>query len=178
MFQTFLPDIAGHGTLLPFRRLFALLLTAVLAFAAAQAGAQNTAQGAITINGKKTEFKHAYAFPVLESVNIKTRVMLTDKPLSPKALTDQNARLLEIQKEQVQTLTFAFGEKEKFLSVSFKIEPLGGSAATSKLKAENTSLTDKVFKGRVFTEGQENFSKDVFAYDFRFDAGVFTATRY
>jgi hypothetical protein len=159
------------------QRLFLSFLVLSMAVAALHASAQNSAQGTITVNGKKTELKHAYAFPI-QSGSLKMRLLVSDQPLSTKALADHIARILELRANKVQTLIFSFGDKNQLLGVQFAVPPLEGSWSHGDLKSEGTNLTDKAFKGRVYAVGTQTFVKETFAFDVRFDAGVFAATKY
>lgn len=159
------------------RRLVLSFIVLSLAVAALQASAQDTAQGVITVNGKKTELKHAYLFPI-QSGSLKMRLLVSDKPLTAKALGDHTARILELRANNVHTLVFAFGDNDRLLGVQFAVPPLEGSWSHGDLKAENTSRTEKAFKGRIYSVGTQTFFKETFTFDVRFDAGIFAATKY
>jgi hypothetical protein len=140
--------------------------------------AQNTAQGAITINGKKTELKHAYVFPDKESMSVKARLLLTDQALTPKALTSDMARILEIREKKIQTVQFSFGDKNQLLGGKFDTPPLDNvNHSSGRLKAELTSVNEKSWKGRVFTDGEDTMFKDKVSFDFRFDASTHNSNK-
>jgi hypothetical protein len=140
--------------------------------------AQNTAQGAITINGKKTELKYAYVFPDPNATVVKARLLFTDQALSAKALANDNERFLELQQKKMQTIQFNFGEKNQLHSAKFDVQPLDGvNRSHPILKAELSSTTDKGWKGRVFTDGEDTMFKDKVSFDFRFDANVYVSSK-
>lgn len=152
-----------------------------LASVAMFVNAQSTPQGSITMDGKKMEFKHVYAFATATQTEKKreTRLPLTDKPLSPLAMALSIARHQELY-DKVQSIEFTFDDKGKLAHGDFRLFELTTSGISYGWKAEVASLTDTVFKGRVYSAAPEEMSRGSgkkFFYDFRFDAAIIAATK-
>ena len=158
----------------------ALATTVVVAFASglSLALAQNSAQGGITVNGVKTELRYAYAFtqPALSSKKPETTLVLADKPLSPKAVTDTFERMSARNRDGVKTLEFTFDDSKTLTSVQFSIDPMNGGGYSTSYKVAMEAFTDKALKGRTYTDGEQTMFKDRFSFDVRFDV-VMTVPR-
>ncbi len=137
----------------------------------AQSTTSNTASGSITLNGNKTEFKHAYTVvkPSLADNKLETILTLTDKPLSAKALSDSSARASEMRSNSVQALELTLDTDKKIRSVDFNVGALKGGANTSDYRAEVSRSTATTFAGRVTSGGEQKEFKNTFGFDVRFD---------
>ena len=137
----------------------------------AQSTTSNTASGSITLNGNKTEFKHAYTVvkPSLADNKLETILTLTDKPLSAKALSDSSARASEMRSNSVQALELTLDTDKKIRSVDFNVGALKGGANTSDYRAEVSRSTATAFAGRVTSGGEQKEFKNTFGFDVRFD---------
>ncbi len=136
-----------------------------------QGFAQNTASGSITVNGNKTELTHAYTL-VTTSVTdkaVQTILMITDKPLSAKAIGDSFVRASETRSNNVQVLQLTLDGDKKIRSVDFSVGSLKGGANTSDYKAEVARFTSTAFAGRVTSGGEQKEFKNTFGFDVRFD---------
>lgn len=155
----------------------AVILVSHLAQAVAQTGAANAARGSIVINGKATEFRHAYAFAgkTLSDQKRETTLIVTDKPLSPKAVTDKFARMREARTNAVQHLEFSFDENNKLTSLMFGVEPMGGGGFSSSYRIDVEALTDNAFKGRAYVDEEREMFGNRFKFDIRFDAAFIVA---
>ena len=153
-------------------RRFAAVLS--LSFLSVQTFAQNTASGSITLNGSKTEFKHAYTVvkPSLADNKSETILTLTDKPLSAKALSDSSARSSEMRSNNTQMLELTLDADKKIRSVDFSVGTLKGGANTSDYKAEVSRFTPTAFVGRVTSGGEQKEFKNTFGFDVRFDTAM------
>ena len=153
----------------------ALSLGLLSAQALAQSPAPgNMASGSITVNGNKTEFKHAYTVvkPSLADNKSETILTLTDKPLSAKALSDSSARSSEMRSNSIQILELTLDADKKIRSVDFSVGTLKGGANTSDYKAEVSRFTATAFAGRVHSGGEQKEFKNVFSFDLRFDTAM------
>ena len=140
-------------------------------FAAAETPAQNTAQGSIAFNGNKAELRHAYTF-VGGSLADKKREMfliVTDKPLSPKAVIDEFERMREASSNNVQMLELKFDDGRQLNAVNFRVGAKTGGGNASSYKVDIERLTETSFKGRVHSDGEQKAFKDVHSFDVRFD---------
>lgn len=139
-----------------------------------QTSAQNTASGSITVNGIKTEFKHAYTIikPSLADNKSDTILTLTDKPLSAKALSDSFARSSETRSNDVQVLELTLDASKKIRAVDFSVGILKGGANTSDYKTEVSRFTPTAFAGRVTSGGEQKEFKNTFGFDVRFDTAL------
>ena len=153
-------------------RRFAAVLS--LSFLSVQTFAQNTASGSITLNGSKTEFKHAYTVvkPSLADNKSETILTLTDKPLSAKALSDSSTRSSEMRSNNTQMLELTLDADKKIRSVDFSVGTLKGGANTSDYKAEVSRFTPTAFVGRVTSGGEQKEFKNTFGFDVRFDTAM------
>ena len=146
----------------------------LLSFSSMQTFAQNTASGNITLNGNKTEFKHAYTVvkPSLADNKLETILTLTDKPLSAKALSDSAARSSEMRSSNIQMLELTLDADKKIRSVNFSVGTLKGGANTSDYKAEVSRFTPTAFVGRITSGGEQKEFKNTFGFDVRFDTAM------
>ena len=152
-----------------FAAVLSLGLLSTQAFA--QNAASNTETGSITVNGNKTEFKHAYTVvkPSLAYNKPETILTLTDKPLSAKAVSDSSARSSETRSNDVQVLELTLDADKKIRSVDFRACTLKGGGNTSDYKAEVSRFTPTAFVGRVTSGGEQKEFKNTFGFDVRFD---------
>lgn len=162
--------------MISFQRLHVVAALAVLivSFFASSAIAQNTAQGGVIINGAKTEFAYAYAYTAksLHDKKPETKLILSDKALSPKAVTDTFELMKVKRTDGIKTLEFTFDERKELTSVQFSVDPMNGGGSSSAYKAKLDALDAKVMKGRVYTEGEQTMFKDRYSFDVRFDLAM------
>ncbi len=152
----------------------ALCFTFASLFAKAETPAQNTAQGSITFNGNQAELKHAYTF-VGDSLADKKREMfliVTDKPLSPKAVIDEFERMREASSNNVQMLELKFDDDRQLTAVNFRVGAKTGGGNASAYKVDIERLTETIFKGRIHSDGEQKVFKDVHSFDVRFDTMI------
>ena len=152
----------------------AFTLLAALAVLPTLVFAQNTAQGSISINGAKTEFKFAYAFTSasLSDKKPETKLILADKALSPKAVTDPFERMRAGSRDGLKTLEFTLDDSGKLTSVQFSVEPMNGGGYSTAYKLDIEAFTDKTMKGRAYTDGEQTMFKDRYSFDVRFDVAM------
>jgi len=150
-----------------------VLIAAQLSPAFAQSDAPN-ATGGITINGKTTDLPYAYAFAgqSLSSRKPETTLILANKPLSAKSVTDKFARMREARTNGLQRLEFTFDETRTLTSLQFEIEPMGGGGFSTSYKVDVDTFDDTRFKGRAYVEAEQKMFGNVYQFDVRFDAAM------
>ena len=146
----------------------------VTGFFLSSAIAQNTAQGSIVVNGTKTELAYAYAFTAnsLHDKKPETKLILSDKALSSKAVTDTFELMKVKRTDGVKLLEFTFDERKELTSLQFSVDPMNGGGFSSAYKVKLDSFDNKVMKGRVYTEGEQTMFKDRYSFDVRFDLAM------
>ncbi len=132
------------------------------------AAAQNTVQGSITVNGKKTEFRHAYAYTRPPGVKdmVKTTLILSDKPLPAAAVTDSMERMTAQQQGGIKLLEVGFNDNKDIVSFNPEVDALKGSRINSAHKAKLDTFSDQALKGRLFTESELQIRNAPGAYSF------------
>jgi hypothetical protein len=154
-----------------------LLSAALLPLGAA---AQNTVQGSITVNGKKTEFLHAYAFTRPTGVKdmVKTTLILTDKPLPAAAVTDKLERMTAQERSGIKLLEVGFNDGKDIVSFNPEVDALKGSRINSAHKATLDTFSDQALKGRLFTESELQIrnAPGTYSFDVQFNVAM-TAPR-
>lgn len=136
-------------------------LVLALAFTASHASAQNTAQGTIAVDGKKTEFRYAYAskVPSRRTGKLETFLILTDKPLSAKAISNETERGSVVEKEGIGLIEIKLDETKDVVSTYFDVASLKGDVMSRSLKLSFDSFTDKVLQGRFYSEREDRAFK-------------------
>jgi hypothetical protein len=167
-------------TLLPDRMFIklALGLTTAASFltasnaANAQDIAPNTAQGSITVNGKKTEFRHAYAVTrtSLSSKKLETMLVISDKPVAPNAVADDTERMRAQQRDDLKMIEIKFDDGKTVVGTNFEVTPVTVSAFSTEFKMTVESFTDKELKGRFNSARDHKFRDNTYSFDARFNA--------
>lgn len=150
-----------------------LVLLCFTSAVGAQALPTGTARGAIVIDGKATELRHAYALATtsLSERKPETILILADKALSSKALTDTFARMSEARENDVKRLEFTLDEKQVITSLQFAIEPLSGGGFSSSWRLALDKAGGKpTWSGRVSTEGELKLFDNRYQFDVQFNA--------
>jgi hypothetical protein len=139
----------------------------------ASATAQNAAQGSITVNGVRTELGYAYAYTAtsLHDKKPETRLILADKALPAKAVTDTFERM-RAQRDGVKTLEFTFAGDKSLSSVQFAVDSMNGGGSSTAYKAALDALDARGMKGRVYTDGEQTMFRDRYSFDVRFDVAM------
>ncbi len=162
---------------MPLRRL-AFIALLVLSMIIPIATAQNSAVGSITVNGKKTEFSHAYAFSRPAGVKdmVKTTLILADKPLPAAAVTDSMERSTARKLGDIKMLVVGFNDEKDIVSFSPDVDALSGSRISSAHKATLETFSDQTLKGRLFTasEQQIRIAPGTYSFDVQFNVAMTT----
>ncbi|TAG46744.1 MAG: hypothetical protein EAZ30_11925 [Betaproteobacteria bacterium] len=153
-----------------FTALTALMMTASMAHA------QASATGSITVNGKKTELKHAYAFTRGAGVKdmVKTTLILADKPLPAAAVTDSMERSTARKLGDIKMLVVGFNDEKDIVSFSHDIGEFSGSRVSSAHKVTFDTFSDQALKGRLFTSGEQPIrtTPGTYSFDVQFNAAM------
>jgi hypothetical protein len=147
---------------------------ALSAIAAAQDIAPGTAQGSITINGKKTEFRHAYAVTRLSLSNKKpeTVLIISDKPLAANAVTDDVERMKVQSRDNPKMIEIKFDDRKTLTGTNFEVVPLVVSVSSTEFKMNVESFTDKALKGRFNSVIDHKMRDNTYSFDVRFNAAM------
>ena len=142
---------------------FMVIATAFTASAAAvaQGIAPNTAQGSIAVNGKKTEFRHAYAITQtsLSSKKLVTVLIISDKPVALNAVADDTKRM-RAQRDDLKMIEIKFDDRKTVVGTNFEVAPVGVSAFSTEFKMNVESFTEKELKGRFNSAREHKWLKD------------------
>ncbi|TAG03152.1 MAG: hypothetical protein EAZ43_07185 [Betaproteobacteria bacterium] len=153
-----------------FTALTALMMTAPMAHA------QASATGSITVNGKKTELKHAYAFTRAAGVKdmVKTTLILADKPLPAAAVTDSMERSTARKLGDIKMLVVGFNDEKDIVSFSHEKGEFSGSRVSSAHKVTFDTFSDQALKGRLFTSGEQPIrtTPGTYSFDVQFNAAM------
>src|SRR5512140_368510 len=142
-----------------------------------------TASGTITVNGKTTTLKHAYARAVagfFDKTKEDVVVILTDVPLDAKSLEDQFERIHLADAGKLHAFEITLDADGKPISTAFRDNGFK-KASPSGLSSADV-FTKKVFDGRT-VEGSYKSAKvseffgETYAFDFSFRADVTRAAK-
>jgi hypothetical protein len=157
-------------------RVAALIVAALLVCASPFVHAQASATGSITVNGKKTELKHAYAFTRAAGVKdmVRTTLILADKPLPAAAVTDSMERSTARKLGDIKMLVVGFNDEKDIVSFSHEVGELSGSRISSAHKVTFDTFSDQALKGRFFTTGEQQIrtAPGTYSFDFQFNAAM------
>ena len=145
---------------------------ALSATATAQDVAPNTAQGSITVNGKKTEFRYAYAITRLSLRDKKpeTVLVISDKPVAANAVADDTERMVAQRRDSLNMIEIKFDDRKALVGTNFEVAPLVVSTFSTEFKMNVESFTDKVLKGRFNSVSEHKMRDITYSFDVRFSA--------
>lgn len=151
---------------------FVAIAVAASATVAAQDIAPNTAQGSITVNSKKTEFRHAYAVtrPARIDKKAETVVIVSDKPLAANAVVDDIERMKVQRRDGLNLIEVKFDDRKTVVGTNFEVAPLVVSAFSTEFKMTVETCTDKVLKGRFNSVSNHKMRDNTYSFDVRFNA--------
>ena len=151
---------------------FTFVAVAASATVAAQDIAPNTAQGSITVNGKKTEFRHAYAVtrPARADKKAETVLVISDKPLAAAAVVDDIERMKVQRRDGLNLIEVKFDDRKTVVGTNFEVAPLVVSAFSTEFKMTVETATDKVLKGRFNSASDHKMRDNTYTFDVRFNA--------
>ena len=154
----------------------AVIIAALLFGVSPLAHAQASATGSITVNGKTTELKHAYAYTRPAGVKdmVKTTLILADKPLPAAAVTDSMERSTARRLYDIKMLVVGFNDEKDIVSFSHEIGGFSGSRISSAHKATFDTFSEQALKGRLFTTGEQQIriAPGTYSFDVQFNAAM------
>lgn len=142
-----------------------------------------SASGAVTVNGKSTTLKHAYARAVpgfFDKTKEDVVVILTDVPLEAKALEDQFERIHLADAGKLHAFEITLDAEGKPISTAFRDNGFK-KASPSGLSSADV-FTKKVFDGKT-VEGsyksakESEFFGETYAFDVSFKANITRAPK-
>ena len=159
------------------------VLTAALFFAASLplGAAENTAKGSLTVNGKKTEFLHAYAFVRPQGVKnpIKMTLVLADKPMSAGAVTDPMERSTAQDRDGVKMLVLGFSDDKSLAEFRTNINAHLSGRIIPAHQVTFDTFSDRALKGRAFTASEEPLGNvpGTYSFDVQFNVVAMSTPR-
>lgn len=155
--------------------LIAAVACAALPVKAQRGVAPNSAQGSITVDNRKTEFRHANAVVQPSRINGKpeTILIVTDKPLTLAMATDCDLRKKAREEEAVKMLEVSVDKRpDEVTSILIWVAPVQTTSSTRRHKVELDTSDAKVIRGRVYMEEPWEAFGNRYLIDVRFDAAV------
>lgn len=155
---------------------FIAIATAITASATASAQdiAPNTAQGSITVNGQKTEFRYAYAITrtSLSSKKLETVLIISDKPVAANAVADDTERMKAQRRDDLKMIAIKFDDRKTLVSTNFDVAPLVVGVSSNQFKMNVESFTDKALSGRFNSATDHRMLDTTYWFDVRFNSVV------
>src|ERR1700690_3504629 len=125
------------------------VLAVSVAAVAPRAAAEGKADGKLTVNGKSTEMKYAYASAgpgFFDKTKEDVTVIVSDVPLDAKALEDQFERIHMADAGKLHAFEITIDAEGKPISTAFRHNGFKGPSP-SGLSSEDV-FTEKTFSGR------------------------------
>ncbi len=160
-----------------------VVLVALVLLGRPAAAADGTAEGTLTVNGKTTTLAHAYARAVpgfFDKTKEDVEVILSDVPLSGKALEDQFERIHMAEAGKLHAFEITLNAEGKPISTSFRHDGFK-ETSPSGLSSDDV-FTKKVFDGSI-VEGsyrsakEREFFGNRYAFDVSFRAKIARAEK-
>jgi hypothetical protein len=145
----------------------------MLAAAFAHGQTQATVQGGITVDGKKTEFRHAVAVTQLAASNGKpeTVLVVTDQPLTEARAASRAERKLARERDGIKMLEVALDKRpDDSVWVYISVDPIRADSSTRRHKLQLDAAGDKRVKGRLSMDSPWEMFGNRYQIDLRFDA--------
>ena len=159
------------------RVLFTGFLLAVAAVAP-RAAAEGKADGKITVNGKSTEMKYAYAFAgpgFFDKTKEDVTVIVSDVPLDPKALEDEFERIHMADAGKLHAFEITLDADQKPISTSFRhngFTKASPSGLSSEDVFEKKTFDGKTVEGRYRSAKPHEFFGNTYSFDVSFKADI------
>src|SRR2546423_3189723 len=152
----------------------AFLLSLLIAVPAAAAG---TASGTLTINGNAVKLTHAYAARKADPFD-KTKqvsyILLADQEVPLAAVHDMGEMMMYDNEHHLNALELTVTDEEKqVISVGItspNLTGMGHFSGVGKQKLDLTSIDANHVAGRIYLEKPDDFFKNTYIYDVKFDA--------
>jgi len=159
------------------RVLFTGFLLAVAAVAP-RVAAEGKADGKITVNGKSTEMKYAYAFAgpgFFDKTKEDVTVIVSDVPLDAKALEDEFERIHMADAGTLHAFEITFDADQKPISTSFRhngFTKASPSGLSSEDVFEKKTFDGKTVEGRYRSAKPHEFFGNTYSFDVSFKADI------
>ena len=154
----------------------AAVFIAASAFVSAPAGAENTAKGTLTVDGKTVEIKHVYAYatPGFFDKNKQDIVLLMcDEPVSPETVRDIFAYHKLIDSDKLHCVQQTINTEKQVINFEVRHKrfsmPVGGGSSYQVFDAN--VFDEKTIAGRARTTSpQKSFDDIPYSYDITISA--------
>ena len=154
------------------------VLASVAILASGAAAADGKAEGKLTVNGKTTDVKYAYAFAgpgFFDKTKEDVTVIVSDVPLDAKALEDEFERIKMADAGKLHAFEITFGADAKPISTSFRHNGFM-KASPSGLSSEDVfdkkTFDTKTIDGRYRSAKPHEFFGNTYAFDVAFKADI------
>jgi Domain of unknown function (DUF4878) len=156
----------------------ALILAAGVAAMASRAAAEGKAEGKLTVNGKSTDVKYAYASAgpgFFDKTKEDVTVIVSDVPLEGKALEDEFERIHMADAGKLHAFEITFGADAKPISTSFRhngFTKASPSGLSSEDVFEKKTFDGKIVEGHYKSAKPHEFFGNTYAFDVSFKADI------
>jgi ribosomal protein S8 len=149
-----------------------LFFVSVHAFLVAEPNV-DSAKGTFTWNGQTYQIKYSYATPTKDPFDEKKidafLVLLTDGPIEEDVSKLSRFGMTRIfEKRNLHGIVFGIDGKNNL----FFTDVPGGFNGTGIAKFEPGQMNPSLVQGRIYTNGMEEYFKDTYQFDIRFQAAV------
>jgi hypothetical protein len=155
-----------------------VLAAGVAVLAPRAAAAEGKAEGELTVNGKSTDVKYAYAFAgpgFFDKTKEDVTVIVSDVPLDAKALEDEFERIHMAEAGKLHAFEITFGADAKPISTSFRhngFTKASPSGLSSEDVFEKKTFDGKTVEGRYKSAKPHEFFGSTYAFDVSFKADI------
>ena len=142
------------------------------------AAAEGKASGALTVNGKTTEMKYAYASAgpgFFDKTKEDVTVIVTDVPLDAKTLEDEIERIHVADAGKLHAFEITFDADAKPISTAFRhsgFTKASPSGLSSEDVFEKKTFDGKTIEGRYKSAMPHEFFGNTYAFDVAFKADI------
>ncbi len=157
------------------------LLLSLLAAVPVSAGG---ASGTLTINGKTTKLTHAYAArrpDPFDKSKKATYIVLADREVPPAALFDMAEMMMFDNEHHLNSIEITVADENKqVISVGINspnLTGMGHFSGVGRQKLDLTATDAKHVAGHFYLEKPDDFFKNTYIYDVKFDAPFSTAPK-
>src|ERR1039457_988219 len=155
-----------------------IFAASVAALAPRAAAAEGKAEGKLTVNGKSTDVKYAYASAgpgFFDKTKEDVTVIVSDVPLDAKALEDQFERIHMADAGKLHAFEITIDAEGKPISTAFRHNGFKGPSP-SGLSPEDVftkkTFDGKTVDGRYKSAKQKEFFGNTYAFDVTFRAEI------
>src|ERR1043165_4618587 len=135
------------------------------------------ASGNLTINGKSVKLTHAYAArkaDPFDKTKQVTYVLLADQEVPPAAVHDMGEMMMYDNEHHLSSIEITFTDDDRqVISIGVNSPNLTGVGSFSGVGAQKldvTAMDAKHVAGRIYLEKPDEFFKNTYIYDVKFDA--------